>query len=296
MSDTRTRPPAGRPGTRPSGRAPGATGPRVVSIDDVAPEVPTVVVDPRFRERRIAVRKDAGRRRLKRLLVLVGLAVTALAAVIVLRSPVLDVDEVAITGAARTGDAQVHEVAGIDVGAPLLLVDLGAASQAIEALPWVAEAEVTRELPGIIEVQIREREPVAVVSGSGRAVLVDGTGQVLADAPPADPSDPSAPFVHVVAPAAPPAVGRVVDRDLATAIDLAGRLRVNPAGAVAAVHLEPALRLQLVTGAVVELGDASGIDAKIEAFRTVHARVDATCLEAIDLTVPTHPVVTRGSC
>ncbi len=293
MSDTRTRPPSVRPGTRPSGRAPGATGPRVVSIDDVAPEVPTVVVDPRFRERRIAVRKDAGRRRLKRLLVLVGLAVTVLAAVIVLRSPVLDVDEVAITGAARTGEAQVHEVAGIDVGAPLLLVDLGAASRAIEALPWVAEAEVTRELPGLIQVQIREREPVAVVSGSGRAVLVDRTGQVLAEAPPAG---PSAPFVHVVAPAAPPAVGRVVDRDLATAIDLAGRLRVNPAGAVAAVHLEPALRLQLVTGAVVELGDASGIDAKIEAFRTVHARVDATCLEAIDLTVPTHPVVTRGSC
>ncbi|HAS11904.1 MAG TPA: hypothetical protein DCS55_15520, partial [Acidimicrobiaceae bacterium] len=77
------------------------------------------------------------------------------------------------------------------------------------------------------------------------------------------------------------------------AVGLAGRLRVNPAGAVAAVHLEPDLRLQLVEGGVVELGDTSDLDAKVEAFRTVHARVDRACLASIDLSVPSHPVLTR---
>ena len=83
-------------------------------------------VDPRFRERRIAVRKDAGRRRLKRLLLLVFVAVAALAAVLVLRSPVFDVDEVVVTGTSHLPADEIRAAAGIDQGTPLLLADLGA--------------------------------------------------------------------------------------------------------------------------------------------------------------------------
>ena len=39
---------------------------------------------------------------------------------------------------------------------------------------------------------------------------------------------------------------------------------------------------------------ARELDAKVEAFRTVHARVDRSCLDVIDLTVPTHPVLPRA--
>lgn len=249
---------------------------------------PASGVDPRFRERRIAVRKDAGRKRLKRLLVLVAVAAFALAAVIVLRSPVLDVDEVAVAGTAHLDPADVRATAGIDRGDPLLLADLDDAAADLESLPWVAEAEVTRDLPGRVRIDIREREPVAVVSGDGTAVLVDVTGRVLEQA-----SAAATPFVRVVAPDPPPVPGSTVAPGLVAAIELAGRLRINPAGAVAAVHLEPTLRLQLVEGGVVDLGDASDLDAKVEAFRTVHARVDRSCLTRIDLAVPTHPVVTR---
>lgn len=245
-------------------------------------------VDPRFRERRIAVRKDAGRRRLKRLLLLVFVAVAALAAVLVLRSPVFDVDEVVVTGTSHLPADEIRAAAGIDQGTPLLLADLGAAAADIEALPWVAAAEVTRDLPGRVEIAVREREAVAVVSGGAAAVLVDVAGRVL------EPADPAAtPFVQVVGPEAPPRAGRTIDPDLVVAVELAGRLRVNPAGAVATVQLEPSLRLELVEGGIVDFGDASDLDAKVEAFRTVHARVDRTCMAVIDLTVPTHPVVTR---
>lgn len=267
------------------------SGPRVLDreADPVAPPLATGV-DPRFRARRIAVRKDAGRKRLKRLLLLVAVAALALAAVIVLRSPVLDVDEVVVVGATRLDPATIRSEAGIDQGAPLLLADLGAATARIEALPWVAAAEVTRDLPGRVDITVREREPVAVVSGGGAAVLVDVDGRVLELAP-------SAPggFVQVVAAEQPPAPGATIDADLLAAVGLAGRLRVNPAGAVAAVHLEPDLRLQLVEGGVVELGDTSDLDAKVEAFRTVHARVDRACLATIDLSVPSHPVLTRDA-
>lgn len=266
------------------------SGPRLLDRGAREASAPPLAagVDPRFRARRIAVRKDAGRKRLKRLLVLVGVAAAALAAVIVLRSPVLDVDEVVVTGTTRLDPEAVRAAAGIDPGTPLLLVDLGAAAEGVESMPWVADAEVTRDLPGRVDVVVHEREAVAVVSGAGTAVLVDVEGRVLEEAPSA-----ATPYVRVVSPDEPPAPGAVVEPGLLTAIELAGRLRANPAGAVAAVHLEPTLRLQLAEGGVADLGDASDLDAKVEAFRTVHARVDRACLAAIDLTVPTHPVLTR---
>lgn len=268
------------------------SGPRLLDRGPDAPlgEPPPAGpgVDPRFRERRIAVRKDAGRRRLKRLVLLVVVAAVALAGVIVLRSPVLDVDDVTVAGTAHLAADDIRAAAGIRQGSPLLLADLGDAAADIERLPWVADAEVTRDLPGRVHVEVREREAVAVVSGGGTAVLVDVDGRVLEEATAA-----ATPFVQVLAPEAPPAPGRSIDPDLVAAVELAGRLRINPAGAVAAVRLEPSLRLQLAEGGVAELGDASDLDAKVEAFRTVHARVDRSCLAVIDLTVPTHPVVTR---
>lgn len=266
------------------------TGPRLLDRDAPpdASEQASAGVDPRFRERRIAVRKDAGRRRLKRLVLLAAAAVVALAGVIVLRSPVLDVDEVTVRGATNLTPGEIRDASGIDRGAPILLADLGDAADDVRALPWVDAVEVTRDLPGRVHVEVREREAVAVVSGGDTAVLVDVAGRVLEVAEPA-----STPFVRVVAAEAPPAPGRSIDPDLVAAVELAGRLRVNPAGTVAAVHLEPRLRLELVDGGVVDLGDATDLDAKVEAFRTVHARVDRACLDTIDLTVPTHPVVTR---
>lgn len=267
------------------------SGPRLLDRGTDAPAAPVppgTGVDPRFRERRIAVRRDAGRRRLKRLLLLVFTAFVALAAVIVLRSPVLDVDEVVVSGVAQLDPEEIRAVTGIETGAPLLLADLGRAAGEVEALPWVAEVEVTRDLPGRVHVEVREREAVAVVAGRGIAVLVDVTGRVLEEAPAA-----ATPFVQVLVAEAPPAPGRSIAPELVTAVELAGRLRINPAGAVSAVRLEPSLRLQLVEGGIVDLGDASDLDAKVEAFRTVHARVDRSCLAVIDLTVPTHPVLTR---
>lgn len=255
---------------------------------ELAPDLPTVVVDPRFRARRIAVRKDAGRRRLKRLIVLILLAIVALATVIVLRSPILDVDRVAVHGTSVTDADEIRTLTGIEPGDPLLLADLDGAEAAVEALPWVADAEVSRELPGGVVVDVVERQPTAVVAGGGRTVLVDAEGTVVADA------TPSHALVRVVTDEAPPAVGATVPAELLQAVDLAGRLRSNPPGAVAAVHLEPTLSLELLEGGVVELGDGDVLHDKVEAFRTVYARVDRTCIERIDVRVPTHPVLTRS--
>jgi cell division protein FtsQ len=260
------------------------------------PGIGRVVVDPRFRARRIAVRREAGRRRLRRLLVLVAVAAVALTAVIVLKSPLLDVDDIDVDGGRTVGADAIRDVAGIGIGSPLLLADIDEAEAAIEELAWVADATVTRDLPDAVRISVVEREPAALVSIAGTELLVDGSGRVLVDGdvPATVPRQP--PFVTVLGPPADraPAVGRTVDRDLRAAIELAGRLRENPAGVVSAVRLRPSLQLVLAGGGLVEMGDDSDLDAKVEAVRTTVARVELTCLRVLDVRVPTHPVLTRG--
>lgn len=253
-----------------------------------------VVVDPRFGSRRGVVRRDTDRRRLYRLILLVVVATLALGAVIVLESPVLDVDRVDIAGARATEPAAITDAAGIPIGSALLLADLDAAEAHVEALPWVEEATVERDLPGGVLIDVVERTPAALVSGGGSSVLVDTEGQVLAADPTAIPPDvvTSPAFVVVAVADAPPGVGASLDGSVLDAVGLAERLRGNPPDAVRVVHLDP-LRFELTTGAVVELGDATAIEAKLEAFRTMHARVDRTCLASIDLRVPERPVLTR---
>ena len=262
------------------------------------PDLGSVVVDPRFRQRRIAVRRQAGRRRLKRLGVLVAVAALALATAIVLRSPVLDVDAVAVDGARNISAETIQEVTGIGVGSPLLLADLEAAEVALEALPWVADAQVSRDLPDRVVVEVDERVPAAVVRLGRDQLLVDGSGRVLVVGdptayPPAVASQPA--FIPVLAPDTEriPEPGAVVDRRLIDAIGLASRLRENPAGGVTAIRLRPSLQLDLAGGGRADLGDATELDAKVEAFRTAYARIDLTCAETLDLQVPTHPVLTR---
>lgn len=255
-----------------------------------------VVVDPRLRARRIAVRRDAGRHRLHRLVLLVVVAILALTAVIVLASPLLDVEEIAVAGARATDPATVAEAAGVDIGSALLLADLDAVERRVEALPWIEEATVERDLPGGVAIDVIERSPSAVVAAGDVAMLVDPDGVVLSDAdpnalPPA--ISPFPPFVRVVVAEAPPGPGGRVDQGLLDAIALAERLRGNPANVVAAVHLEPTLHLELAGGGIVDLGDGDAIDSKIEAFRTIHARVDQACIAVLDLRVPTRPVLTR---
>jgi hypothetical protein len=55
--------------------------------------------------------------------------------------------------------------------------------------------------------------------------------------------------------------------------------------------------LRLADGAVVRLGAADQLDAKLLAAATVLTQVDTTCLAVVDVRVPSVPTVTRSrSC
>ncbi len=139
----------------------------------------------------LAAEAPAGRRRGTRLrhalvlLLFVGL-VGGLGWVL-LASPWLAVDEVAITGTGRTTPQQVLKAAAVPAGTPLAKVDAGAVAARIERLPAVASVEVSRGWPRTLQLDVTERVAVAGVLRDGKVDLVDATGVPFAQgAGPAD--------------------------------------------------------------------------------------------------------------
>jgi cell division protein FtsQ len=248
-------------------------------------------IDPRLRARRIAVRRDEGRRRLHRLGILGVVAVVAVALVGITRSPLLDVDRVTVTGAVHTPVHAIADATGIRRHTPMTDVDLDAARRAVLALPWVRTVSIQRSWPSSVEVVVTERTPVAVVTaGSAGFALVDAAGRVLdvapapmpgfvllsnvaATGPPGSTLDPSASNVLAVATTMPPALASQVSTVVANGADVT---------------------LRLAAGGVVRLGPDTDLGTKLRAALTVIQDVDLTNLCAIDVRVPSAPSLTRG--
>lgn len=91
----------------------------------------------------------------------------------------LTVQEVIARG--REGAARDELLAALDVrrGQPILSFDLAAAKARLEAIGWVREAEVSRQLPHTIEIAIRERHPLALWQHAGRLALIGRDGEVI---------------------------------------------------------------------------------------------------------------------
>ena len=257
---------------------------------------PVPAIDPRIRARRIAVRRDRGRRRLHRFTVAGIVAAVAAALVAAALAPLVDVDEIRVSGADRSGRAVVVDATGIEEGEPLVTLDAAAAEASVEGLPWVERASVRRSWPGAVVVDVVERRAVAaVLAGDGSEVaLVDEGARVLATvptegagavvvaglAPPGPPGtrlagDPG-PALQV-ATALPPDVLRRVERIV---VADGGQLRLQ----VAVPDAEPVSAV---------LGDASLLPEKLVALATLLASVDMADVATVDLRVPRAPALTR---
>jgi cell division protein FtsQ len=271
---------------------------------DAAPDLdpdPTVVLrlvrpravagmDPRIRARRIEVRRARGRRRLRRLVVAAGAAAAVLTAFAATRTPLFDVDRVAVVGAVRTASADVIAAAAVPDGQALLDVDLAAIERRVDDLPWVAAAEASRHWPGTVVVSVAERQPVAVapteagewavLAGDGRLMEVVAeppTGLIpIADIPPIDEAEPE------LAPSTLDALGvvRLLPATLAP--------RVVAAAPAAGGRVE--LRLQ--PAGVIRIKPGPQLTDQIVAAATVLEATAGHCVGSIDVQVPEHPVLT----
>jgi cell division protein FtsQ len=94
-------------------------------------------------------------------------------------SSVLAVNGVQVRGARTLDAAHVRDVAAVPSGEPLASVDLDAIRARVEALAVVRSADVTRQWPDQVLIEIEERVAVAVVDIGGEIRGMDKDGVVF---------------------------------------------------------------------------------------------------------------------
>jgi cell division protein FtsQ len=265
------------------------------AVDQEVEGPPGRSIDPRIRARRVAVRREEGRRRRNRLARLAVVLAVVLVAWLVTRSPLLDVDDIRIVGATHVTPEAVAGAGRVGRGDAMTDVDTSAVARRIESLPWVESATVTRRWPGTVAIEVRERVPVVAAGAvAGGYWAVDARGHLVEHG--------DAPLPGLLLVEGDPVTGEAGDRlpdRYRDALVITGLLPPGLAGAVVAVVVPPAdgeagLGLRLAAGGSVVLGDASDLRPKLVAVVTVAEHVDLACVSVLDVRVPTAPVLTRS--
>ncbi|MFK7984938.1 MAG: cell division protein FtsQ/DivIB [Sandaracinaceae bacterium] len=123
--------------------------------------------------------------------VAVGIGAVALGRLVerhVRSSEAFAVTEIQLEGHVRLTQAEVLGAAGLAEGQNVFDVAPEEAAQALEQHPWIAEANVTRRLPGTYSVEVRERRAVALLA-LGDVFLVGEDGAVFKRVEEDDPLD-----------------------------------------------------------------------------------------------------------
>ncbi len=94
-------------------------------------------------------------------------------------SDTLSVQGVEVTGTQSLSEEQVRTVADVPTGGPLATVDLDRIAYRVRSLAVVKSAEVTRQWPHDVLIEIVERQPVAVVDIAGQLHSLDEDGVVF---------------------------------------------------------------------------------------------------------------------
>lgn len=248
-----------------------------------------IQTDPRIRRRRNDVAR--GKRR-KVLTVVVSLAAVGLLVWAAFWSPLLSVRDVKLTGARHTTAEEVAAAAGLGSDDNLLLVSAGDVVAAARKLPWVADAEVERRLPGTVKVKVVERKPALVVSlGTSAHWTIDAHGHVLATGQ-AEPGLPVVGGVEVgeIKPGAR-LDAPVMTEVLATWRSLPKKLAAD-VQAIFATSLER-ISFTLTDGTQVRYGAAERLDAKNEVLLALRKQLaeEGRLTSYIDVRVPTSPAV-----
>jgi cell division protein FtsQ len=247
--------------------------------------VSRVHIDPRIRERRIAVQRALGRRRLRILIVCSSTIVSLGIAFLVVHSPVLDVDRVQVVGAHELTAANVRGAAHVHVHSPLLFLDAGAVARRVEALPWVEHATVQRDFPGTVRIVVTEYTPTAYVRAGTNVVLIAANGRAIARVHRAP-----ANVVEVRGVRAAPNAGELLSPP--EAANVVPQLPVALAQQVRAVDVsDSGVSLVIARGGVIRFGNTDDLAAKAAAALAVLAQHGDAPFSYIDVSTPSTPVL-----
>jgi len=91
-----------------------------------------------------------------------------------------------ITGNQMFSDKQIISQADLKKGTNIFSVNLSIVEKRLLAHPWIAEADISRELPSGINIRIKEHNAVAVVD-LGRRFLINNKGKIFKEFTTGDP-------------------------------------------------------------------------------------------------------------
>ncbi len=236
---------------------------------------------------------------MRRLRWVAGLALVAFLIVAViglLNSSALAVDVVTVNGVDRDLASEVYSATDIEPGQPLVDVDTAAVEGLVEELPWVRSAAVSRSWNGTVVVEVEQRQTLLALAGTDGSDFVgvdqDGiqvtrlSSDLVVDAAPI-------PLVQGLAvdiqlgQSAPPSVALAINFLLSAPADIrdiVGQIEVA----------DEELFVVLTSGSRARLGDSRQLGAKYQSLETVLQQVDLSCLESVDVSVPSAPSLTRS--
>jgi cell division protein FtsQ len=106
---------------------------------------------------------------------------------------VFEARTIRVDGSQRLARADILAQARIQPGMNILGLNLSLARKRLLAHPWIAEAEIRREIPSGLVIRITEHRPLAVLD-LGRKFLIDASGVIFKEMDAQDP--PGLPWVH----------------------------------------------------------------------------------------------------
>lgn len=246
---------------------------------------------PRIRARQVAVARDVGRQRRRRLNVALAVVALVVWGLVGVHSSLLDVDRVQVDGAEETSPEAVRAAVGIGPGVPMTGIDLDGAARAAEQLPWLDEVRVQRMWPGTVRIVVTERRALAAVRAETGWVLLDADGRALA----ATGDQPELPELVVLEGRRDVAPGDDLGADDQTLLGAVAQLPDALRSEVVGVDGDArGLRLDLRDGWSAVLGDGDDLVAKSEAVAAVRRAADPADGCTIDVRVPSAPVLTPG--
>ena len=250
-----------------------------------------VEINPRIQERRIEIIRAKGKRRLRILLTVVLSVLLSLAAVLISKSSLLDVDEVVVVGADSELEELIVAIANIPKSKPILEVDTQSILERIKRIPNVKGAKVSRSFGGKVTISVTLRKPSVLLSNLGEWFLVDLDGRVLervSELP------PNLEYPIVEGNFDDLKVGEWVPEQALYAIELAANLPSVLLADISFVSTNEGIELILFGEGKILFGDNEALESKILAASTILEQVDLAELIHIDVRTPDKPVLCRA--
>jgi len=238
------------------------------------------------------VPKKKSLRKIWVVLIILVLGVGAYAAT---KSSFLSIKEIEVIGTGiRVSETEVLQAAGIKEDSSMVGLNVEEIDERVTAIPWVAQVDVNRNWPDSVRITLEERiASVIAIIPSGERFLLDRSGVVLEET---YESGLELPIIRI------DSVGVLGERITGISPLLRAAEEVTPDLQAWILALAPTgggVRAELVGGVVAELG-IGGTDFRDEmrSLATVLTRVQLSCIELIDVSIPQNPVVTRtqGRC